>query len=156
LGPLVFRHPSQKNFLLEKHKILRTVVRLMEDNALLDLDTLRALISRMTATKEEEKDKIIRQVTRDVCGACEEGDAADLWGVYVTSVVATYMRLLSTELLLNKVGLFDRIAWTGKIQRDSGPTGHTRPTGPMRPMGPQAGLYKLKPEGQRKTIVSVE
>ena len=131
----------------------RTVVRRMEDNGDLDVRTLRALIARMTATKEENKDKIIRQVTKDVCGAREEGDETDLWGVYVTSIVATYMRLLSTELLLNQVGLFDRITWTGKIERDSGPPG---PKGPMGPSGPQTGLYKLKPEGQRKTIVSVE
>jgi hypothetical protein len=132
----------------------RTVVRLMEHNDDLDVRTLRALIARVTATKEEEKGRFLRQVTRDVCGAREEGDTADLWGVYVTSVVATYMRLLSTELLLNKVGLFDRITWTGKIQRDS--AGPKSPMGPMGPMGPQTGLYKLKPEGQRKTIVSVE
>ena len=36
--------------------------------------------------------------------------------LYVTSVVATYMRLLSTELVLNDVGLFDKIEWVGIIR----------------------------------------
>jgi hypothetical protein len=104
--------------------------------AYLDISTMAV---RMADTKDEKKDKIIRQVIIDVGGGKpSEKGAADLWGVYVTSIVATYMRLLSTEILLNKVGLVDKIAWTGTTE-----------------LG-ENGLYELKPDGKRKNIVSVE
>lgn len=119
-----------------------TVFQSMTTNSYLtDLD-IRTMAARMADTKDEKKDKIIRQVIKDVGGGTpsEKGGAADLWGVYVTSIVATYMRLLSTEILLNKVGLFNKIAWTGTTELDT----------------TSNGLYKLKPYGERKNIVSVE
>ena len=121
-----------------------TVVQSMKSNSYQDLAALdiRTMAVRMADTKDEKKETIIRQVIKDVGGGTpsEKGGAADLWGVYVTSIVATYMRLLSTEILLNKVGLFNKIAWTGTTELDT----------------TSNGLYKLKPYGERKNIVSVE
>ena len=125
----------------EKYK--QTVVQSMTSSSyqgLADLD-IRTMAASMADTRNEEKNKTILQVIKDVGGVnpSEKGEAADLWGVYVTSIVATYMRLLSTEILLNKVGLVDKITWTGTTELDT-----------------SNGLYKLKPDGERKNIVSVE
>ena len=129
--------PAEENY---KPTVVQSMNTSSYQGGLAALD-IRTMAARMADTKDEKKDKIIRQVIIDAGGGkpSEKGGAADLWGVYVTSIVATYMRLLSTEILLNKVGLVDKITWTGTTELDT-----------------SNGLYKLKPDGKRKNIVSVE
>lgn len=123
----------------------------METNAgesvlpVLDTSTIRTMAASMADTKDEKKQKIILRVIKDVGGGnpSDKGIAVDLWAVYIASIAATYMRLLSTELLLNKVDLVDRITWTGTTKPDL--------DADMKP----TGLYKLVPDARRKNIVSL-
>ena len=127
------------------------VVRYMENNAdasvlpVLDISTIRTMAKSMADTKDEKKLKIILRVIKDVGGGdpSDKGIAVDLWAVYIASIAATYMRLLSTELLLNKLGLVDRITWTCTTNPDL--DAKKNPT----------GLYKLVPDAKRKNIVSL-
>lgn len=110
--------------------------------AALDISTM---VARMARTKDKEKLKIIRLVIQYVSGG-GPGDtcsAEDLWSVYITCIVATYMRLLSTEIMLGKVGLVDRITWTCIIERD------------VDEKKSPTGLYKLVPYDNGKNILSV-
>ena len=123
----------------------------METNAgasvlpVLDISTIRTMAKSMADTKDEKKLEIIRRVIKDVGGGnpSDKGIAVDLRAVYITSIAATYMRLLSTELLLNKLGLVDRITWTCTTMPDLDEK--KNPT----------GLYKLVPDANRKNIVSL-
>jgi hypothetical protein len=127
------------------------VVLYMENNAgasvlpVLDISIIRTMTQSMADTKDEKKKKIILQVIKDVGGGnpSDNGIAVDLWAVYIASIAATYMRLLSTELLLNKLGLVDRITWTCTTKPDL--------DADMKP----TGLYKLVPDANRKNIVSL-
>lgn len=72
------------------------------------------------STKSTKSAEIVKQVVLSICGDMGgaytfEGNVADVSALYVTSVVATYMRLLSTELVLNKIELVDKIEWVGII-----------------------------------------
>jgi len=124
------------------------VVRYMETNAgasvlpVLDISTMA---KSMADIKDEKKNEIILRVIKDVGGGnpSDKGIAVDLWAVYIASIAATYMRLLSTELLLNKLDLVDRITWTCTTMPDLDEK--KNPT----------GLYKLVPDAKRKNIVSL-
>jgi hypothetical protein len=126
------------------------VVRYMENTSnagasVLDISTIKTMAASMADTKDEKKKKIILRVIKDVGGGNpgDNGIAVDLRAVYITSIAATYMRLLSTELLLNKLGLVDRITWTCTTMPDLDEK--KNPT----------GLYKLVPDANRKNIVSL-
>jgi hypothetical protein len=127
------------------------VVQYMENNAgasvlpVIDISTIKTMAKSMADTKDEKKHKIILQVIKDVGGGnpSDKGIAVDLWAVYIASIAATYMRLLSTELLLNKLGLVDRITWTCTTMPDL--DAEMKPT----------GLYKLVPDAKRKNILSL-
>jgi hypothetical protein len=68
------------------------------------------------STENIENIKLIEQVVRSIRGDgvyTVKGDVADVRALYVTSVVATYMRLLSTELVLNEIKIVGKIEWVG-------------------------------------------
>jgi hypothetical protein len=138
--------------LVPDDKYRQEVVRYMEPNShggvsvlpVIDISTIRNMAASMADTKDEKKHEIIPRVIKDVGGGDpgDKGIAVDLWAVYIASIAATYMRLLSTEILLNKVDLVDRITWTCTTEPDLDVK--KKPT----------GLYKLVPYNG-KNILSV-
>ena len=69
------------------------------------------------SAESTESTELVCRVVRSICGYDYDikGNVADVSALYVTSVVATYMRLLSTELVLNEIELVDKIEWVGII-----------------------------------------
>jgi hypothetical protein len=81
----------------------------------IDIATVVSSIAAKS-TENSENIKLIEQVVCSIRGDgvyTVKGDVADVRALYVTSVVATYMRLLSTELVLNKIGIVGKIEWVG-------------------------------------------
>jgi hypothetical protein len=133
--------------LVPDDKYRQEVVQYMENNAgasVLPVIDIRTMAASMADTKDEKKHEIILRVIKDVGGGdtSDKGIAVDLWAVYIASIAATYMRLLSTELLLNKLDLVNRITWACTTQPDLDVK--KKPT----------GLYKLVPYNG-KNILSV-